>query len=226
MFKQLKIRAYLRTGVISDQYLPLDAVLYYHAVRAMLGEQIVTKPNESSIREGIGVRLPLKKGGGKDEKWYYNCSFAQWPINVVENSSFKVKQSDWLRHSDYYNEKKKIEIKRGKHKPAHIKLYYRHAEYVDWYCIGDPFQIAELLKFCTNLGKNSGDGWGEVLKWEIKDWSEDWSVKDGSGKLTRAVPVMNEQSILNKGGRLPSTFYGIRPSYWNDRHIFRCFMSK
>lgn len=217
MFKQLRIRVYLRTGVISDQFLPLDGVLYYHAVRAKMGVQILTKPGESNIRESQGIILPLKKGGAHDHTWYYNCSFAQWPVNIAENSSFKVKQGDWLRHSDFYNGKKKIGIKRGKHKPAHIKLYYRHATHIDWYCIGNPYHIAELLQFCTHLGKNGGDGWGEVLRWEIKDWPEDWSIKDGSGKLMRAVPVMHPEKI--KG-----VLYGIRPSYWNDRHIIPCFL--
>jgi len=217
MFKQLRIRAHLRTGIISDQFLPLDAVLYFHAVRYMNGEQILTKPNESNIREGQAIPLPLKKGGAKDDTWYYNISFAQWSANLVENSSFKVKQGDWLRHSEFYNGKKKIGIKRGKHKPAHIKLYYRHATHIDWYCVGNPIHIAELLQHCTHLGKNSGDGWGEVKSWEICEWQEDWSIKDASGKLMRAVPVMHPKKI--KG-----ILYGLRPSYWNPRHIKPCFL--
>ena len=42
-FKNLRIRAYLKTGVISDQYLPLDGVLYYHLVRREMGEETITK---------------------------------------------------------------------------------------------------------------------------------------------------------------------------------------
>lgn len=219
MFKQLRIRAYLRSGIISDQFLPLDAVLYYHLVREKMGVQVLTKPNESNIREGANITLPIKKGGAKDETWYYNCSFAQWSNNKVENSSFKVKQGDWLRFSDYYNNKNKIGIKRGKHKPAHIKLYYRHATHIDWYCVGNPIDIAKLLQHCTHLGKNSGDGWGEIKNWEITDWQEDWSIKDGAGKLMRAVPIMHPEKITG-------IMYGVRPSYWNERHIFPCFLPK
>ena len=40
-FKKLRIRAYLQTPVISDQYLPLDSILYYHLVRREVGEKRV-----------------------------------------------------------------------------------------------------------------------------------------------------------------------------------------
>lgn len=98
---------------------------------------------------------------------------------------------------------------------AHIKLYYRHCEYIDWYCIGNPVDIANILKFCTNLGKNSGDGWGEVARWQIDEWDHDWSQRDSNGKLMRAVPL-KEGSI--------GLLYGLRPSYWNPRHIKQCKM--
>lgn len=211
MFKQLRIRAYLTTGVISDQYLPLDGVLYYHAVRSKLGEQVLTKSRESTVRESQKITLPLKKSGPSNECWFYACSFAQFPDCVVEDSSFKVKSGDWLRHSSFFNAKKKIDVQRGKFKAAHIKLYYRHCEYIDWYCVGVPGKLAELLRFCTNLGKNAGDGWGQVKRWEVKEWPEDWSVRGPGNKLMRNVP-------LKQDGR--GIIYGLRPSYWNPKHIF------
>lgn len=211
--KQLRIRAYLSTPVISDKHLPLDGVLYYHHVRKNLGEEILSKPNESSVDEAKVPLLPILKGGRKDETWFYHCSFAQWPKNTVENSSFKVKQGDWLRHTDFLNDKsKKIDNQRGKHKAYHIKMYYRFASYVEWYCVGFADQIMELLQFCTALGKNTGDGWGAVLRWEVVEWPEDWSIRNGSGELMRSVPC-------DKG--IP---YGVRPSYWNPKHVFRCIV--
>lgn len=215
MFKQLRIRAYLQTGVISDQYLPLDAVLYYHLVRREIGEQLISKPGESTVREGVGIHLPFKKSGPENEAWFYACSFAQWSEKLVEDTSFKTKQGDWLRHTEYLGDKtRRIDIQRGKHKSYHIKMYYRYAEYVDWYCVGNPKEICSLLRFCTNIGKNSGDGWGVVKKWEIIEWPEDWSIRGFNNKLMRAVPVLSERAFL----------YGVRPSYWNPKHIFNCKM--
>ena len=214
-FKNLRIRAYLKTGVISDQYLPLDGVLYYHLVRREMGEEVITKSRESNVRQGANITLPIKKSGPKNEFWFYACSFAQFSKTIVEDSSFKVKSGDWLRYSQYFNVKKKIDIQRGKFKNAHIKLYYRHCEYIDWYCVGWPNKIAELLQFCTNLGKNSGDGWGEVLRWEVKDWQEDWSVRGLNNRLMRNVPLKQDGN---------GVLYGLRPSYWNARHISICKM--
>ena len=175
-FKNLRVRAYLRTGVISDQYLPLDGVLYYHLVRREMGEQIISKSRESTVREGQNITLPILKCNFKNrnETWFYACSFAQFSDKIAEDSSFKVKSGDWLRHGAFFDAKKKVDIQRGKFKNAHIKMYYRHCLYIDWYCVAEPEELASLLQFCTHLGKNSGDGWGEVLKWEIMDWPEDW----------------------------------------------------
>lgn len=215
-FKNIRIRAYLRTGVISDNYLPLDGVLYYQLVRREFGEEILTKSGESSLREYGHIILPIRKTGPKSEAWFYACSFAQFPQSVVEDSSFKVKSGDWLKQSDYFNGSKKIDITRGKFKNAHIKMYYRHCQYIDWFCNGDPEKLSELLQFCTHIGKNKGDGWGEVLRWEIINWPEDWSIRGNGNKLMRAVPLPDQNG---KG-----FIYGIRPSYWNKRHIFVCKM--
>jgi len=214
-YTNLRIRAYLSTGVISDQYLPLDAVLYYHLVRREMPEQVITKSRESNVRAGANINVPILKSGPKNELWFYACSFAQFPDVVAEDSSFKVKTGDWLRHEEHFDAKKKIDIQRGKFKNAHLKLYYRHCPYIDWYCVGNAKEIAELLQFCTHIGKNSGDGWGQVLRWEIKDWPEDWSIRGYGNKLMRAVP-------LRQDGRGYS--YGLRPSYWNPRHIAICKM--
>jgi len=214
MYKQLRIRAYLRSGVISDQYLPLDGILYYQLVREKMGEQILTRPGESNIREGTGLYLPLKLAGDRDDgTWFYNCSFAQWSDDMIEDDSFKVKKLDFVEYKNYLNENRVVYSSRGKFKAYHIKVYYRISSYVEWYCIGNVVEIAKLLKFCTHIGKNSGDGWGEIRKWEIVDWQEDWSIRGPGNKLMRAVPW-----------RKSNCSYGLRPSYWNERHIFPCKM--
>lgn len=210
MFKPLRIRAYPRSGIISDQYLPLDGILYYHLVRKIFGEQVVSKPGESVIKEYGQVKLPLKQTKYLgDGEWFYKVSFAQWSNDVIEDNSFKVKQSDFVRFQKYLNQNKKISVSGGKYKSYHIKIYYRHASFVQWYCMGAPYQIAELLRFCTHIGKNSGDGWGEVARWEIQDWPEDWSVRGPEDQLMRAIPRDNGKFL-----------YGIRPSYWEPKHIF------
>ncbi len=211
-FKNLRIRAYLRTGVVSDKYLPLDGVLFYHLVRREKGVQILSMPLENNM-DNI-PKLPIKIINPESPEWYYACSFAQWPINVAECSTFKVKSGDWLLHSSYLSETKKIETSRGKYKNYHIKIYYRYAEHIDWFCVGDPQEICNLLKFCYNIGKNHGDGWGEVARWEVSVWPEDWSVRDMEGRLMRGIPVSYEPGRVAR--------YGLRPSYWDPANIITC----
>jgi CRISPR type IV-associated protein Csf3 len=211
-FKTLRVRAYLQTGVISDQFLPLDGILYFHLVRKTMGEQFISKPGESNVREGASVTLPIKKAGPKNDAWFYHCSFAQWPQDVVEDQTFYVKRFD-LALSGLLADTKKIEIARGKYKAYHVNVYYRHALYVEWYCTADKEELEKLLAFCTHLGKKTAQGWGAVKKWEVIEWPEDWAIRGPGNKLMRSVPIMGDGFL-----------YGVRPSYWNDRHVFSCKM--
>jgi CRISPR type IV-associated protein Csf3 len=212
-FQNLRIRAYLQTGVISDQFLPLDGILYYHLVRREMGVQDISLPGESNVREGANITLPILKAGPKDEAWFYACSFAQWPVQMVEDSTFFVKRFDLQLIQQLDPEVKKVITGRGRYKAYHINVYYRHAVYVEWFCVARKEELENLLKFCTHLGKKSAQGWGSVLRWEVTDWPENWSIRGTGNRLMRAVPVMGEGFL-----------YGVRPSYWNPRHIFPCKM--
>ncbi len=211
-FKQLRIRAYLQTGVISDQFLPLDGILYYHLVRKIMGEQTISIPGRSNIQEGAGITLPIKKGGPRNNAWFYHCSFAQWPGHTIEDNTFYVKRFD-LQHSHLINNAKKIRTSSGSYKSYHLNIYYRHALYVEWFCVGIPEQLNDLLRFCTHIGKKTAQGWGAVLKWELDEWPEDWSIRGPGERLMRAVPIQDEGFL-----------YGVRPSYWLQKHIFPCKM--
>jgi CRISPR type IV-associated protein Csf3 len=215
-FHPLRIRAYLQSGVISDQFLPLDGLLYGQAVRNKLGERHVTLPGENMIPQGQNIQLPFRKSLIKDDAWFYKCSFAQWPVHTIEdqqtyNIRIDVQFSDMLSFGSRVG---KIDISRGRYKNYHIKVYYRHALYIDWYADGDPAAIEKLLQFCTHLGKKTAQGWGAVLRWQVSEWHEDWSIRGGKeNRLMRNVPVRGEGFL-----------YGVRPSYWLPKHQFPCKM--
>ena len=214
-FIPLRIRAYLQTGIISDQFLPLDGVLYYHACRRELGAQSSTKPGESNVRESYGVSLPLLKCNRDSEAWFYACSFAQWPEGTITDKEsyskrFRLKYSDLI---DFQGKRGKIYGSRGRYKSYHIEVYSRHALYVDWYVCGNRENLEKLLPFCTHLGKKTSQGWGQVLRWEIEETRQDWSIRGPDNKLMRAVPSKKHPFL-----------YGIRPSYWNPKHQFTCLM--
>lgn len=214
-FKPLRVRAYLQTGIISDQFLPLDGVIYAQMVREKMGERDYTLPGENIIPEGQNIQLPFRKAMMKSDAWFYKCSFAQWPEHTIEDQQTYSKRFDLTRSdiADFGNKKAHVDNQRGTYKSYHVKVYYRHAAFVEWYADGDKKELERILKFCTHLGKKTSQGWGAVLKWEVVDWPEDWSVRGEGNKLLRCVPSL-------KNGFL----YGVRPSYWLPKHQFTCRM--
>jgi len=102
MYEPLRIRAYLQTGIISDQFLPLDGVLYYHKVRDEMGEEVITKPLESSVREYQHISLPFTLKMKDSEAHFYSCSFAVWSKDMVEDQQTYSKRFD-LKYSDRVN---------------------------------------------------------------------------------------------------------------------------
>lgn len=208
----LRIRAYLQSRVVSDKYLPLDGILYNIAVREKYGEQTVSLARQSTVPEGGGVRLPFGKHNSKNDSWFYACSFGQFSEPCIEysdsyNKRFDLDMSDFI---EFGNKRKVVDTGRGAMKSYHVKFYVRHSLYIDWFCTGDKAEIERLLKFATNIGKKASQGEGAVLRWEVKEWPEDWSIRGYENKLMRAVPAQN------------GVLYGLRPSYWLPKHQFRC----
>lgn len=214
-FQPLRIRAYLQTGIISDQFLPLDGIIYAQYVREKFGERDFSLPSENNIPEGQNIQLPIRKAMMKSDAWFYKCSFAQWPVGTIEDQQTYSKRFDLSRSdlADFGKKKEHVDNQRGFYKSYHVKIYYRHAKYVEWYADADKNEMKRILKFCTHLGKKTSQGWGSVLRWEITDWPEDWSVRGEGNKLMRAVP-MQDNGLL----------YGVRPSYWLPKHQFSCKM--
>lgn len=216
-FQPLRIRAYLQAGVISDQFLPLDGLVYAQLVREKIGEQYWTLPSQSAVGEGIDIarKMPFQKAFAWEDFFFYKCSFAQWHANTIEDQQTYSKRFDLHRSGivDFGKNRAIVDTQRGQHKAYHVKVYYRHAPFVEWYADGDKQELERLLSFCTHIGKKASQGWGAVKEWEVKEWAEDWSVRGHGNKLMRAVPV-RENGFL----------YGIRPSYWLPKHQFPCKM--
>src|SRR5690554_6318112 len=103
-YQPLRVRAYLRTGVVSDAFLPLDAILLYQAHREKEGAQAATYPGKYSSRGGVALPLDTVSFANRDfSKWYqyYRCSWAQWPQHTTQasehwNKRFDNHLSDWV----------------------------------------------------------------------------------------------------------------------------------
>ena len=61
------------------------------------------------------------------------------------------------------------------------------ASRLTWYCVGDPWQVRDLLGLVPGVGKLIGHGHGIVRRWTVTPWHSDWSV-EREGRLTRRMP--------------------------------------
>lgn len=210
----LCIRAYLRCGVVCDRWLPLDGILLYQAVRQELGSQDVTIPGDY-VGKPIMAVVPLGITHPGRRNWYYQCSWARWPRNVEGQDHWNKRfDSAFADLIDFGGQRGKVNNASGRYKAYHMPVFYRVAEWVEWYAVGDKAEIEQLLSVVTNVGKKTVQGWGRVIRWQIESIQDDWSVwRDG--ELMRGIPaedVVGMDKPFNLGN------YGIRPSYWKPNN--------
>jgi CRISPR type IV-associated protein Csf3 len=209
--EKLRIRAYLQCGVVSNGWIPFDAILFFIKMRERYGSQDITIPG-SKQHEKAGVELPFERREKLGE-WYYACSFAQWPEQIADGCDHWNKKFD-SKLMDYLEWRGKINIGSGKYRAYHMPIFYRHALWLNWYAVGDRNEIEHLLPFVTHIGKKYSQGWGRIVKWEIEKADFDWSEHDENGNVMRSLP--SETGIL----------YGIRPSYWLRENQVECILPK
>ena len=215
-FEPLRITAVLQSPAICDETLPIDAIIYFTAMRERYGEQVVTYSGGNHPNAVAGVQLPLARVEEEGPMWFYAASFAQWGSGMTEgqdhwNRRFDISTVDLV---DWKGKKARVDLASGPYKSYHMPVYYRHALSVSWYVFGHRASIERLLAFTSNLGKKVSQGWGAVLRWEVERIAEDWSVRGAGGRLMRAVPSGNGAGILT----------GFRPSYWLPKNQAKCLM--
>lgn len=211
-YQPIKITAYLRCGVITDAYLPIDGVLYYQACRDAYGPETLTLPGDSMSGVGEVPLMLQRRNLSAETPWYYAASFAQWNGTVAQGTDHWNKRFDMsLAHLvDFQGKRGKVIVEQGEFKAYHMPIHYRHALSVSWYVVGDIDWVREMLSTVTHLGKKTAQGWGAVARWEIEPFAHDWSVYGPDGRLMRSIPA--ERGIRT----------GLRPSYWMPQNQFVC----
>lgn len=212
----LRVVAHLRTGVVADRWLPLDALLLYQANRDALGPEAATLPGGGAAQSPAST-LPLGIAHPGRRIWYYQCSWAQpQPWWAEEGRDHWNKRFDmgFAHLVDFRGRRGKVVIAQGRYKAYHMPVFYRAALRVEWYCVGDGAEIERLLSTAAFLGKKRSQGWGRVMRWEVKPWAEDWSVwRDG--RLARGVPVAD---VCERGEPFRLAHYGVRPPYYRPNN--------
>lgn len=208
----LRIRAYLRSGVVADRWQPLDGILLYQAHRRQAGVQMLTRPGEYTSKGVATLPLGVVHSGRKN--WYYQCSWAQWS-HEVEGKDYWNKRFDsqFADLVDFGGKRGNVIVGSGQYKAYHMTIFYRAALWVEWYAIGDKTEIEQLLSTFTHIGKKGVQGWGRVSKWVVESIQDDWSVwRDG--ELMRGIPTEDAIGVGVFDFKLGN--YGIRPIYWKS----------
>lgn len=220
IFQPLRVTAHLRTGIVADRWLPLDALIWYQAHRDQLGPQDATLPGGQTQRHKVSMPFKIIHPGTND--WYFSCSWAHpQPWWMAEGSDYWNKRFDSVYADlvDFAGRRGKVVIEKGKYKAYHMPIFYYAALKIEWYCVGDRSRISALLSTMTHIGKKTVQGWGRVTRWEIEPWPDDWSVwRDG--RLMRGVPFNDVLKAREYKDVQPFDVmhYGLRPSYYRSIH--------
>ena len=86
------------------------------------------------------------------------------------------------------------------------------ASYLDFYVVGDPKLLRELLREVTELGARRGGGLGHLHGWEIEP-HDDWSLRGVNGQLMRSLP--HSAGTTMPGADLRECT--LRAPYWHPR---------
>lgn len=215
-YEPLKVSAQVRTGIIADQWLPLDAILDYQVKRERFGPQIAARPGGGPKASKPDPDVPLKVYGIGSENWYYACSWAQpQPWWIAEGIDHWNKRFDtqFAGLVDFGKRRGKVIIEQGAYKAYHMPVFYRVTDRVEWYCLGNQERITELLATVTHIGKKRSQGWGRIANWTVEQWPDDWS-RCRNGRLTRGIPIFDTTQPVDL------MLYGLHPPYYSHWNQF------
>lgn len=199
-YQNLRIIARLQTPVATDGFISLEGHLWREQLRLQHGFEIASQPN--MLPEKI-VKLPFAKEIVRDLE-INKCSLGRLIGKTAAGRTFWTKRFP-LVHQEIIDRKGKrgrILTAGGHFKAKNMPVFTKFAKEICWYAVGDKIEIGRLLKFVTNLGKYTVQGFGAVLDWRIENWHSDWSLNSPSG-LMRAIPA--EQG----------THFAFRPPSWS-----------
>lgn len=215
-FRPLRVTAWLRTNVISDEYLPLDGIIRDAAMFYHHGFKPVSFPGGELRNPNLPTKsMPLEKRvrGGI---YYYACSFAHpQPWWIAEGIDYWNKRFDFNLSNliNFQGKRGTVNTQSARYRAYHMPVYYRVARKIEWFCFGNKDMIKKYLALVTNIGKKRSQGWGRVAKWEVEYWPEDWSeMKDG--KPMRALPAQEFEG--QEGFKFRN--YAVRPPYYTVGH--------
>jgi len=220
-FKPLQITAFLACGIaVYEDWSPqLEGLLIYQILKK---KNLVT-PNPSfkearKNMETISPEIPLEQWEG-----IYKCSAPVYRYKCEETTKFRKRWEPDGR-VNWGKRKAKFDTSQGAEKSYDLPLFVRLTPRIDWFAMGDCSEIERLLSGVTGIGKKRSHGYGQVIRWEVKEIKDDWSlVRDG--QLMKPIPT---ELFPQLGLPLSHDFlqWGYKPPVWLPENKTLCVMPR
>lgn len=98
---------------------------------------------------------------------YHLCSHGISAQDAMEtvyiNTRFPVEQAQGMRGPKV----RRLQLSTGATKSHRLPKAAGHAEFLRWYCIGDPERIRGLLRLVGYIGSKRSVGFGRVRRWDV-----------------------------------------------------------
>lgn len=224
MYKNFKAVAHMKTPIAAIHPIILDAIISAAKAKEILGEQFYSGENiagtEEQIRSMLDPILDTRNGvyctsiGIGDNREYVGSWSKRWCDKNEDIVKFRGKG------------KQRVDIGSGHYKNYHMPLVLKSYKTITFYVRGDMQEVQRLLEnYIFYLGKKGSQGYGQILKWEFEEITEDWSIwKDG--KAMRPIPAKSckeyfEQKIEEQTN-IFVTRHPVIPPYWRTDYIELC----
>lgn len=220
--KPLKITAFMLDGRInsSDGILMFDAILY-HAWFFKYAPQVFDGMGDNHFHKHIG--LPLEKTA--DNRYCASRGIYKETGKTVEY---------FHKRPDFFNSDKidKLNINKGiicesagEYRAYRVPQVIRTIEngMIDFYAIGNPEKIEDLLNRISAVGKKPICGYGIVKKWVIEEIDQDYTLFHSKYGLMRPVEVGGHEDN-GKYSDYPIMQYAIKPPYWKVKNMRLCYV--
>lgn len=202
--KPFVIRAHLRTPVIFNGYMTLDALLMAELQRGDVSELIKCVDDLYFASAAV-----LESEAGKIKASFVASMrperTPEWLDVIAPNSN---KNTDVAMGDSRYREAGNV-----------VNGYdARVASSVVWYATGDKDAVLEVLREVKFIGKRRASGYGEVIRWEAEDGELDGLVGYLNDPL-RPIPAHR----WTEGGDQIAIDTAWKPPYWAIENRAKCF---
>jgi hypothetical protein len=221
--QNLQITAYLSSPIaVYDDWTPqLEGVLIYQFLSNLgLSSPNPTPAQVAETKEILDKNFPIKK---HLEHGFYYCSSPVYSYKEEQQSRTRKRWTpDQDGHINWGKRKAKFSTSEGAEKSYDLPLFLRLTPRIDWFCVGNPVEIKNLLNYITGLGKKRAQGFGQVYSWKITEIEEDWSILRDNELMKPLPNYICKELGVNRFYNLIQ--WGWKPPAWLNENKTLCMM--